>query len=239
MQTGTTPKQHNDDSPVNKYLAFLTYEKHYSQHTIKGYQRDLQQFQNWLNSDTNGTRKTTIEDAGYGEIQAYTSHLHRAGMKGKTLQRKLSSLRNFYTYLLKNKLIKNNPAIDIYLPKSPRKLPETLNIELINRLLSIPDNTPLAARDKAIMELFYSSGLRLSELTELNIDTINWSDHSMQVMGKGNKSRHLPIGSKALQALEKWHTFRPKLANHDENALFVSNRGTRISTRSPDILTQQ
>lgn len=165
-------------------------------------------------------------------MRNWVAGLHRQGIGGKTLQRKLSSLRSFYQFLIRNHQLKNNPAVDIRAPKSARTLPDTLDVDSLSQLLDIPPDSILAIRDKAIMELFYSSGLRLSELTNLDLDSIDLTENSLRALGKGNKTRVLPIGRKASDAIRMWLGKRDILAKIDEQALFVSNRGKRISQRS-------
>jgi integrase/recombinase XerC len=144
----------------------------------------------------------------------------------------LSSLRSFYQFLIRKHQLKNNPAIDIRAPKTARSLPDTLDVDALSQLLDIPADSILAIRDRAMMELFYSSGLRLSELTNLDLDSIDLVENSLRAIGKGNKTRILPIGRKAAEALQNWLSKRDTMAKPDESALFVSNRGKRISTRS-------
>jgi len=215
-------------SPLEQFEEYLEYEKCYSQHTLNAYKRDLKQFKQWLaNKECDDITK-----ADSLHVRNWVASLHRQGISGKTLQRKLSSLRSFYQFLVRKQKLKSNPAIDIRAPKTPRNLPDTLDLDTLTQLLEIPSDSILAIRDKAIMELFYSSGLRLSELTHLNIDSIDLSERNLRAIGKGNKTRILPIGSKATEALENWLKHRVKIAKTEEQALFVSQRGKRISVRS-------
>lgn len=215
-------------SPIKQFEDFLEYEKRYSKHTLSAYKRDLSQFRNWLlKKDCDN-----ILDADSLHIRNWVAGLHRQGLGGKTLQRKLSSLRSFYQFLVRKQELKNNPAIDIRAPKTGRKLPDTLDTDVLTQLLEIPGDSVLAIRDRAIMELFYSSGLRLSELINLNLDSIDLTENILEAHGKGNKTRLLPIGKKAVEALNHWLKHRVELAKIEEAALFVSKRGTRISPRS-------
>jgi integrase/recombinase XerC len=214
---------------LQQFADYLQHEKRYSVHTLTSYQRDLSQFQAWLKKNDNAK---VIAKADSLDIRQWIATLHRQGIGGTTLQRKLSSLRSFYQFLIRKQLLKNNPAVDIRAPKSSRTLPDTLDAEVLTQLLEIPADSILAIRDRAIMELFYSSGLRLSELTNLDVENIDLNEGTLRALGKGNKTRILPIGKKAQEALLKWRKNRTILAKEDENALFVSQRGTRISTRS-------
>lgn len=213
---------------LDAFIDYLQYEKRYSPNTSNAYQKDLRDFTLELkNHDVDAWVKATPQ-----YIQAYVAKLHRQGLKRKSIQRKLAAIRSLFNFLLREDIVKNNPALDIQTPKERRKLPETLNAEILDRLLNIQDDSPIARRDKAIMELFYSSGLRLAELHSLNEEQLNHQQDSITVKGKGNKSRITPIGSIARKALDNWLEIRADLANVDETALFVSNRGSRLTTRS-------
>lgn len=215
-------------SPLQQFEDYLQYEKRYSAHTLSAYQCDLTQFSQWL--DEKGM--DDIVDADSLSIRNWVAALHRQGIGGKTLQRKLSSLRSFYQFLVRKRLLKNNPAVDIRAPKTARTLPKTLDADTLTQLLEIDSDDILAVRDKAMMELFYSSGLRLSELVDLDLESIDLQEASLRATGKGNKTRILPIGKKAAQALKIWVHRRVEMADADGSALFVSKRGTRISVRS-------
>jgi integrase/recombinase XerC len=213
---------------TQQFAEHLKYEKQYSSHTLNAYNRDLKQFSEWLiKNDCDD-----ILNADNLHVRNWVAGLHRQGVGGKTLQRKLSSLRSFYQFLIRKHRLKYNPAIDIRAPKSAHTLPDTLDVDALSQLLEIPADSILAIRDRAIMELFYSSGLRLSELTNLDLNSIDLVENSLRAIGKGNKTRILPIGRKAVEALQSWLSKRGTMAKIEESALFVSNRGKRISTRS-------
>ncbi|MEE9310223.1 MAG: tyrosine recombinase XerC [Cocleimonas sp.] len=215
-------------TPLEQFEDYIQYEKRYSVHTLSSYKCDLEQFSQWLTTKD----IDDIVNADSLSIRNWIATLHRQGIGGKTLQRKLSSLRSFYQFLVRKHLLKNNPAVDIRAPKTARTLPKTLDADSLTQLLAFKSDDVLAVRDKAMMELFYSSGLRLSELVGLNVDTVDLQEKSLRVTGKGNKTRVLPIGRKAIIALEEWDKQRVNLANVEEIGLFVSNRGSRISVRS-------
>ena len=216
-------------TPLQQFEDYLQHEKRYSKHTLSGYKCDLSQFKQWLKTEKS---INDILEADSLSIRNWVATLHRQGIGGKTLQRKLSSLRSFYQFLVRKHLLKNNPAVDIRAPKTGRKLPDTLDADALTQLLEIPKDSILAIRDRAIMELFYSSGLRLSELVNLDIESIDLQERSLRAFGKGNKERILPIGEKAIEALQNWIQKRVEMAKIEEQGLFVSKRGTRISTRS-------
>jgi integrase/recombinase XerC len=135
-------------------------------------------------------------------------------------------------YLLREGLIKSNPASGIKTPKAPKRLPNVLDVDQINQLLNIQETNPISIRDKAILELLYSSGLRLTELVNLNPIDLNLKDKSLMVMGKGGKTRMVPIGQKAIEAVNLWLDVRSQLAKIDEEALFVGSKGVRLGQRA-------
>jgi len=165
-------------------------------------------------------------------IRSFTSRRHRQGIGGRSLQRQLSAIRSLYRYLQRHQRVSHNPAQDIPVPKSEKKLPATLDIEAIERLVDIKGSSPIILRDIAIMELTYSSGLRLDEIVGLSVDDINLNSNIVRVLGKGSKQREVPVGRQAKAALERWFLARSEMADTDETALFVSQRGTRLAHRS-------
>jgi integrase/recombinase XerC len=215
-------------STLEAFYQYLKSEKRYSPHTLSNYQRDLHHFCNYC-------QQIQIDQWASVDshlMRAYVATRHRKGLGGRSLQRELSAIRSFFNYLRREAEVKNNPVIGIRAPKTARKLPTPLDVDEMGQLLSVNHDTPLAIRDWAMMELMYSGGLRLAELVSLNIDNIDLVDNSVPVSGKGSKTRIVPIGRFANESLKQWLKERVKLANRDETALFVSLRGTRISTRS-------
>ncbi len=210
------------------FLAYLEHEKQYSKHTLDAYRRDITQYEHWLQKN----ESLKMGDSDFLHIQQFVNQLHRQEIGPRTLKRKLSSLRSFFNYLLKHQTIKANPALEIQTPKAPRHLPETLDIELLNRLLDISSDSAIGIRDKAMFELIYSSGLRLAELVGLDLESVNLSEAMLRVTGKGNKTRIVPVGTQAINALRAWLAIRKDQADSNESAIFVSNRGTRVTTRS-------
>ena len=203
---------------------------HYlSKYTRDAYHRDLNYLQNYC-IKKNIKKWSNLKSQ---QLRDFISDRHRKGISGRTLQRNLSSIRTFYRYLCKIDVVSINPAEGIITPKSARKLPKLLDVDQTFQLLGIKENDVLAIRDKAIIELIYSSGLRLTEVISLNIDDIDSIDRVLTVIGKGKKARNLPIGKFAIQAIDDWLKSRQKLVkNNKERALFISNRGSRISPRS-------
>ncbi len=215
---------------IDGFLQHLVTERRLSAHTVDNYGRDLHQCAEILRE----RRFEQWSKVGANEVRLLIATLHRRGKGGTTLQRFLSSLRTFYRWLLREGRARDNPAEGIRAPKSGRRLPKALDVDEVSGLLD--HNTgddPLQQRDQAIMELIYSSGLRLAEVLSLDIDTIDYRAAAVVVTGKGSKSRHLPIGAPALHAVRLWLKARPLLVkSNDEKALFVSQRGSRLSARS-------
>ena len=213
---------------TNLFFRYLETERRYSQNTIRSYQRDLEHFSVHL-QDKKLSRWAELKPH---HIRTYASQIFIEGLGAKSIQRRLSAIRSFMNYLLREGMIKNNPAEGVKTPKAPKKLPGVLDIQQISQLLDIKETDPLSLRDKAIMELIYSSGLRLSEIVRLNPIDLNLSDKSLTVIGKGDKTRMLPIGNEAIKSLRSWLSCRNELANPEEEALFVGSRGNRLSRRS-------
>ena len=212
---------------VERFIHYLKVERQLSPNTLTSYQRDLTQAIEYF-SDQNIDSWLDIQ---IHQFRAYVARQHRKSISGKTIQRQLSSLRRLYEYLIKEQLVTNNPLKGLKAPKTGRKLPKTPDIEQLEHLLQDNDQDLLHIRDRAMFELIYSSGLRLSELTGVNCIDIKLQDKQLRVLGKGNKERELPIGRKAIEALEKWIEVRGNLAKTNEPALFVSRFGSRISQR--------
>lgn len=211
-----------------QFLDYLHHERGLSPRTRSAYQRDLALFSEEL-------KRLEIEDPGKvdeHQVRQLVARLHRRGLGPRSLQRLLSALRSFYRWMMREGFAEHNPATAVKAPKSPAKLPATLDSDAVTRLLDIKADSPLAIRDKAIMELFYSSGLRLSELASLRWDQIDPTSGLITVTGKGNKTRVVPVGSYAAKALTAWRAVRGNFAGFDEPHIFVSNRGSPISTRT-------
>ncbi|MFT5258461.1 MAG: integrase/recombinase XerC [Saprospiraceae bacterium] len=210
------------------FLSYLCSEKRLSEHTVLAYQRDLDKLSIYLD-------KLSLTDAKQltaAQARQFPATLHSQGLSGRSIQRSLSAARSFYRFLIREEQTESNPFNDVKAPKPDKKLPDTLSVDEVSHLLDEMPNTDIALRDKAIMELIYSCGLRLTETTTINVGAISNGQTILRVMGKGAKQRDVPVGRKASDAIAQWLTLRPKLANEGEPALFVSNRGSRISPRS-------
>lgn len=230
----TLPKS-DELAVLRGFLDYLHYERRLSPRTLSSYRRDLEEFLQW-------TGEQNLADprrADSQHIRAYAAYRHRRGLSPKSLQRHLSAIRAWYRYLLREGRVKANPASGVRAPKVERHLPQTLDVDQLGRLLQVPGDAPLDHRDRAIMELFYSSGLRLSELVSLNVGDVQTSDGLLEVLGKGGKTRRVPIGRLAREAIDGWLQVRGSLAGSGESALFVSQRGTRLSPRSVEARIRQ
>ncbi|MBU0655903.1 MAG: tyrosine recombinase XerC [Gammaproteobacteria bacterium] len=216
---------------LSRYHHHLFSERRYSPRTVASYETDLQAFLGWLGQQPPSAH-VSPRDVQTWQVRLWISHLHRKGLSGKSLQRKLSSIRRFYRFLLRENLIEHNPVVDVQSPKHARKLPDTLDAETLDRLLDIAPDDVLAVRDRALMELLYSSGLRLSELVGLDVQDVDRRQQQVRVLGKGNKERYVPVGRLALEAVQAWLYQRGAIAAYGETALFVSKRGTRLHPRS-------
>ncbi len=211
---------------IDKFIRHLDFERRLSKQTSKNYRLDLEAlraFREYSGVESWG-------DMDNEHIRAFSASCYRKGLSARSIQRRLSACRTFFRYLIREKHVSKNPVLGVSAPKGKKRLPGNLDADRMARLLDIQGSGPLVDRDRAILELLYSSGLRLSELTDLNCGDVH--DATVRVTGKGNKDRIVPVGRKALTALKQWNSSRVELAAVDEKALFVSNRGTRISTRS-------
>jgi integrase/recombinase XerC len=224
------------------YQTHLSHEKQYSALTVSAYLRDLQAFTDWLH-DADLQPPVTPEQPALLQvkihhIRAWLSKMHHAGLAVKTMHRKLSSLRRFYNWLLREGQVEANPVTGLSPLPQAQHLPETLSAEDIDYLLLIRPENPLEFRDCAMLELFYSSGLRLAELVGLNVTDLDLPQKIVRVLGKGNKQRDLPVGRQAARALQEWLAVRHLLCDGEESALFVSQRRKRISARNVQMRLQ-
>lgn len=207
-----------------RFAAHLGEERRLSQHTVAAYLRDLQFLADFLKqADPDDWAQIDAQ-----HIRALAGARHRAGAAPRSIQRFLSTLRTFFGYLLREGVLVNNPAQDVAAPKLRRSLPHVMDVDQVGRLLDVDSSEPLIIRDRAFLELMYSSGLRLSELTGLDRHDLDLRDATVTVTGKGNKTRVLPVGRQAVAAIQRWLTVRAGLAKPDETALFVNHRGRRL-----------
>ena len=219
---------------LEKYIQYLRVERNYSEHTISGYRRDLEKLEASLEQDY----LDDIAKIDVLNIRQCLSALRHKNLSPRSLQRWLSSLRSFFNFALRNKWCQANPTAGVSAPKLSRPLPKVLDADQTAQLLKQPSgNTTaqsdwLVCRDIAMAELLYSSGLRVAELCNLDIEHIDLNGAEVRVLGKGNKTRLVPVGSIAIDAVKEWLGHRSNIAIEGEFALFVGKKGTRLSTRS-------
>jgi len=210
---------------LRDYLGHLANERRLSPNTVLNYGRDITALIELAGN-------TPLAELQIHQVRRFVAQLHARGLDGRSLARMLSAWRGFYRYLARDHGYTSNPCVGLRAPKSKKTLPQALSPDEAGRLMDIPADDMLAVRDKAIFELFYSSGLRLSELTSLAPTDINFSDATVRVTGKGSKTRVVPVGTHALNAVSKWLKERAPLVESDGNALFVNRNGTRLTPRA-------
>jgi integrase/recombinase XerC len=212
---------------IERFIDHLRLERRLSELTCKHYRRDLTALADWCDEG---------EIEAWGRLdsehfRAWSAACFRRGLSPKSIQRRLSAARTFFRYLLREKHVDKNPVQSVSAPKAAKRLPGNLDADRMARLLDIPGDGPIVCRDRAMLELLYSSGLRLAELVDLNIGDVDISDATVRVTGKGNKDRIVPVGRHAREAVRGWLRLRGQLADDGEPAMFVSARGGRLSGR--------
>jgi integrase/recombinase XerC len=217
---------------LRAYIEHLTHERRLSAHTTKNYHRDITAL--LLMAGETPPSQLTAHD-----IRRAIAQLHGRGLDGRSIARMLSAWRGFYHYLARDHGCKQNPCIGIRAPKSAKRLPDALSPDDARQLVEIDDGDELAVRDRAMLELFYSSGLRLAELAGLAPEDINFADATVRVTGKGGKTRIVPVGRHAATALNAWLEQRAALSAVDEKALFVNRQGRRLGPRAIQYRVQQ
>ncbi len=213
---------------VDLFLQYLRNERRASSHTVTSYRRDLTGLQSFCDQH----KLMSWQDIDVRHARAYVSHAHRRGLSGKSIQRLLSAARSFYGFLQREQILIGNPWLGITAPKSPKRLPHTLSADQAAHLVAIPTADIIAVRDRAILELLYSSGLRLAELVSLDVADVDLADEVVRVTGKGSKTRVVPVGSQARAALQIWLRARVACVTPGEHALFVGRSGRRLGVRS-------
>ncbi len=213
---------------IDGFLLYLRQERRLSPHTASNYQRDLKRFLVFCQQQ-NISHWMMIKSP---QIRQFIMQCHQQGLGGRSIQRLLSTLRSFYRYLIKIGLATMNPAQSVQAPKTAHRLPATLDVDQMNSLLAYDESDWRGYRDKAMMELLYSSGLRLAELASLDRGDIDMAEGMVKVIGKGNKERIVPVGAQALTALKQWHTQRDTLGFAEQPALFISQQGNRLGMRA-------
>jgi len=235
------------DQLIDRYINYLRYERNASPHTIRNYQSDLLQFRDYLRG---GDPEAAVDVASIDarRIRGFLALLFEREKKKTSIARKLAAVRAFYKFLAKDGLLAANPAATVSTPKLDKTLPRIMTEEEMNNFLdrmaeATVDGEPMMRRDRAILELLYASGLRVSELAGLDLRSVNFGDAMLLVRGKGRKERIVPFGSKARQALDDYLPVREKVLMEakktGQTALFLNARGDRLTTRSVDRLLKK
>ena len=216
---------------IKEFLSYLESVKQYSPHTLKGYERDLKKLSDYLLAQDIKNWKIVKEH----DLRTFINSERRRGLSPRSIQRLLSSCRTFFEHLLIEGLIQLSPAQNVSSPKLAQLLPKAMDADLVQRLLDFKPKGIIEIRDKALAELLYSSGLRLSEVCQLEVQDLDLKERTCRVLGKGNKTRIVPVGKKAIQAIRDWMIYRSELKATKEtssDAIFLNNKGNRISARS-------
>jgi integrase/recombinase XerC len=222
----------NASAAAEGFLSHLLVERRMSAHTLDAYRRDLDALLQWAD----GQGVADIAQIHTEQLRTFIAAEHRRGLSPKSLQRRLSACRSFYQWLLKHGRIAASPAAGLRAPKAPRKLPQVLDVDEAVQLVELPTDAPLGLRDRAMLELFYSSGLRLSELCALRWRDLDLTEGLVTVLGKGSKQRSVPVGSHACKALDAWR----KDSQGERNApIFPGRAGRPIGARAVQIRLRQ
>lgn len=229
---------------VLQYLNYLKIERNFSRHTLRAYANDLGVFCDYIENGTAALRRPpeeirpaatldALKKADKKRIRAFLAHVQTAGASARTTARKLAALRSAYTYFQRMELITVNPTCGLRSPRLAKTLPDVLSIPEVTQLLEAPDHTtPLGKRDRAVLEVLYSCGIRAAELAGLRMMDISAEQSSVRVLGKRNKERIVPIGSYALDALRIYMAARHTLGSPMHDIVFVNHRGGPLTTRS-------
>lgn len=219
---------------IERYISFIKHERRLSPLTVKHYQRDLALLETLVDSNAKNNRDAathSLMELSQAEIRRFAATLHGRGLAPRSLARVLSGWRGFFGFAVRTKLVNANPVDGVRPPKAAKHLPATLSPDQAIQLVSFSDDTPEGIRDRAIFELLYSSGLRVSEVTGLDIDAVDFAAHEVRVSGKGGKTRIVPVGTPALEALRRWLASRAVAKGHETAALFLGKQGNRLSPR--------
>ncbi|RFF29539.1 tyrosine recombinase XerC [Wenzhouxiangella sediminis] len=216
------------ESAVTAFLDHAADEAGLSPATIDAYRRDLERFAAWCGEHD----VEEIETLSTADVRSFAAGEHRRGLSPRSVQRRLSGLRRFFRYLRRERVIAGDPSQGVRAPKVRRKLPEVLDIDQVLALLNIPEEDELATRDRAMLELFYASGLRVSELAGLTWDRLDLSEGLVRVLGKGRRERVVPVGRHAVRALERWRGIHASTAGTDQAGIFTSLKGRPLGVRA-------
>ena len=217
---------------IERFHQHLAAERRLSPLTVSAYRRELDAFAAWC-------QQQQLDDwarVDAQHVRSFAARSHAAGLQARSVQRRLSAVRTFFGFLMREGAVSGNPAVGISAPKAGKRLPHTLDADQMGKLLSMTPCNALQWRDLAMMELLYSSGLRLAELTGLDLGQLDLADRTVRVLGKGRKVRIMPVGKQAIAALRGWLRERSALAAPGENAVFINHRGRRLGARAVQLL---
>jgi|TARA_A100001011_G_scaffold337374_2_gene367483 integrase/recombinase XerD len=215
-------KDYKKDHIIRSFLNSLYIEKGLSKNTVSSYENDISSFLSWLNKKQKNYQHVSSKD-----INEFISNLFNSGLKSSSINRKISSIKHFYLFLSKKKIIKYSPADEIETPKQEKYLPISMSEEEVERLLNSPNsNQIIERRDKAMIEILYATGMRISELVNLKLTDVDFNRSVLKVFGKGSKERLVPYGEKAAEAL---HIYLRDRKRSDSKSVFLSNRGSQIT----------
>lgn len=213
---------------LERFSRHLDSERRLSPHTVAAYRHDLRELRRWC--DAAGLREWAQLD--HQHVRSFAARSHARGLSGRSVQRRLAAVRSFFGYLTREAVLAANPALDIRAPKAARRLPSTPDVDQMARLLSMQPKDALQVRDLALMELLYSSGLRLAEVVSLQLPMLDLAAGEVRVLGKGSKERVVPVGRVAVAALRAWITQRSAMVPAGENAVFVGRSGKPLGARA-------
>jgi tyrosine recombinase XerC len=228
-------------SYIEKYREHLQIERNYSDHTVHAYESDLLQFAGFL-GEASGEQEVQIDRIDHRTIRSYLGHLLELGLSKKSIARKLAAIRSFFSFLVRLDILKINPARSVTTPKLEKRLPSFLDESSVAKMMDLPDlTTATGLRDRAILELLYSTGMRLAELVHLNVGEIDFSSETVKIHGKGGKQRIVPLGRKAREALEAYlkqrgRLFTEKTTVDDRKSVFLAIHGQRIYPKAVHLL---
>jgi integrase/recombinase XerC len=210
---------------LTRFLRHVATERRLSAHTVAAYRRDIELL-------LRAVAPTPFDALREHHIRRVVAQLHGRGFSGRSLARMLSAWRAWFRFLARDSNLPGNPCLGVRAPRSPKRLPQALSPDEARLLVEVPGDDVFAARDRAMLELFYSSGLRLSELTRMDWGSLDWAAGTVRVLGKGAKTRVVPVGRRALDALRHWREQRRAFGCEDEPAVFVNRGGARLSART-------
>jgi integrase/recombinase XerC len=219
-------------SAIRDFLEYCEIERNYSPKTVESYGLALAQFFDYFKSECEDLPE--LEDITANDVRPFLGYLHDIGHSKASLRQKMSAVKSFFKFCIKKELLENNPASLISIPKKDKKLPSFLLEKEVGKMMqSFNSSDPIESRNLSMAELLYSSGLRISECLSLNIGDIDFSKRSVCVTGKGNKQRVVPVGSKAIEAIQNYIVLRNELIDsNSEKALFLTKKGKRLSPSS-------